>query len=475
MNADQVQTLVLRSPSGRAVAHAIVRIPDHRGRQAAALLASHMTPSYGLEGATSTCRSIGFSFAGLEALRVPTGYLSLFRRLAPAFAAGAVNRSVYLGDGGASGAPNWEAPFRKEFAHVVLSWHGERCAVEAAARKFILHWTRTFRHALRGTVASGDDAKRSRQAGLLVGERLGAPPNESGDWVHFGFRDGISEVRIENDPAWPLAPDCREFEPGVLILGDVNRAGANPFALGQAPSKVRRFFHDSSFGIVRPMAQELKAFEEALDRWVAAMSTAIGATRATRDFVKAKLCGRWPNGKVLIPGTFAPHGNSLVLDVGKDSAGEGCPFGSHVRRMRAAPDRYGNVYERPLQRRSFPFGPAAWSDRRPSDGVERGLIGHFFCANIEDQFEHLVGQWAARSPLGFARDDRALDPLGGPHEDPDAALGVPLQGFPTQWLRGFGAWTTTRGTMYAWHPGKDGLRALLTEDFVPRNDEGPWL
>ena len=142
--------------------------------------------------------------------------------------------------------------------------------------------------------------------------------------------------------------------------------------------------------------------------------------------------------------------------------------------MRAAPDGDGNVLERPLQRRSIPYGPASWSGP-PTDEQPRGLLGHFFCASIEDQFEHLVSQWAARPPLGFAAADRAQDPFVGSHEDRNAALGVPLQRKPTQWLRGFSAWTTVKGTMYAWHPGRSGLDALLDDDFVPVEDERPWL
>lgn len=472
MKLHNVQTLVMRAHPGPAVAHVIACIPDHCGRRAAALLKTHEA-SYGLEGETSMCRSVGFSFAGLEALRVPTSYLSLFRRLAPAFAAGAVQRSVDLGDGGASGAAHWSAAFRQDRAHVVLTWHGDLLDVQKAANDFKATWYDTFRKELENTLSGDGTASPFGEPEILTGARLDAPPGKEGQWVHFGFRDGISEIRIEDTPAQPIAPDSRKYVPGTLILGDVNHAGFNLFALSHAPDKVIKFFHDSSFGILRPMLQDLEAFEQAIRRWMAEMAPTIG-DRATRDFVKAKLCGRWPDGTVLRPGEFTPGNASLVLDLAGDAAGEGCPFGSHVRRMRAAPDRYGGIYERPLQRRSFPFGPAAWSER-PDDQEPRGHLGHFFCANIEDQFEHLLGQWAARAPLGCSRGDTAQDPLDGPHDDPDAALKVPLQGFDTQWLSGFRPWTTTLGTMYAWHPGKVGWEALMTEDFVPKEDEGPWL
>ena len=54
-------------------------------------------------------------------------------------------------------------------------------------------------------------------------------------------------------------------------------------------------------------------------------------------------------------------------------------------------------------------------------------------------------------------------------------MAVPLPGHPTQSLRGFGAWTTTQGTMYAWYHSRSGLKALLEDDFVPAEDEEPWL
>ena len=455
MKPQQVQTLVLRAPAGPAVAHLIAQIPEGSGRAAARLLDT-LSPSFGPQ-ALHHCCSIGFSFAGLEALGVPDGYLRRFRRSAPAFAEGAVRRSVHLGDGGASAAGQWQPRFRQDRAHVLLSWHGPPESVHEAARAFAENWQQRIGNLLPEP---------------LEGLRLGRPAGEEGEWVHFGFRDGLSEICIDEEFPRPDAPDCRARAPGALLLGHVNDAGSNPFALSQAPDKVRAFFRDSSFGILRPMAQNLAAFEAQLDEWVLALQR-VYATPVTRDFVKAKLCGRWPSGQQPRPGDLTPEGN-LVLDLSGDDAGQGCPFGSHVRRMRAKPDPTGHDFERPLQRRSMPFGPAAWSGR-PTDGKSRGLLGHFFCASIEDQFEHLLGQWAARPPLGFAPDDSAQDPLIGAHDHAAAALAVPLKDRPTQWLHGFGAWTTTLGTMYAWHPGKVGLQVLLGGDFEPDDEGGPWL
>ena len=458
MRPDEVQRLVLRAPPGTAVAHLILRIPEGLGRVAADLLHTKLSASFGVPLYDQPCCSIGVSFDGLVALGVPEAYLRLYRRLAPAFSDGAVRRSVRVGDSGPSAASNWNAKFAQASAHVLVSWHGPRADVDNAALELAGAWSKKL-----GT----------SQPEPLIGERLGAPKNEVGEWVHFGYRDGISEVSIDDTCSRPDASDCRKHKPGALLLTEINDAGFNLFALSRAPEKVRGFFRESSFGILRPMKQDLASFEEAIDRWVGETQAAVGSP-VTRDFVKAKLCGRWPDGRMVKPGEYTPQGSSLQLDFSEDGAGEGCPFGSHVRRMRAAPDASGHAFERPLQRRSLPFGPAIWSGR-PTDDKSRGLLGHFFCASIEDQFEHLLGQWAARPPVGFPAEASALDPLIGPHDDLDAALVVPHKGRPPQRLQGFRAWTTTQGTMYAWYPGQSGLKALLEDDFVPEDGEGPWL
>lgn len=208
------------------------------------------------------------------------------------------------------------------------------------------------------------------------------------------------------------------------------------------------------------------------------------------DFVKAKLCGRWPEGHPIRPGeTYPPRplkhtGDEFQLRLygecadgrftAEDPYGEGCPFGSHVRRMQGQPDRQGHLLLRPLLRRSVPFGPATW-DQIPTDGQHRGHVAHFFCSSIENQFEHLLGQWGARAPLGAAAGDDALDPLMGPHDDLHAGLVIPLRGQASQRLTGFRAWTRTLGMAYAWYPGHRARQMLFDDDFVPVELAGPWL
>jgi deferrochelatase/peroxidase EfeB len=453
-------SIVLRMPPGPAVKHAILRVPAGRGRDAVRVLGHTLDPWFGIDPERSgpAC-SVGITFGGLEALALPGAYQRVFRRLAPAFAAGAVRRSTVVGDSGASAPTHWRAGFAQKQAHVLVSWHGEATAVEAAAGALSAAWTLLdAQHAL---------------AWHTKGEQLGAPSGQRGQWVHFGLRDGISEVCIDTAEPPPDAEDVRHHARGALLLGEINDAGFNPFALPRAPAKVRRFFHGGSFGVLRPMQQDLAAFEGAVERWRAELSGPLGPNHATTAFVKAKLCGRWPDGRVLSPHDVKPK-DGFKLDLADDGQGHGCPFGSHVRRMRAAPDGNGFAFERPLQRRSVPFGPAAW-EAAPDDGIERGLLGHFFCASIEQQFEHLLGQWAARPPLGFGADDDASDPLIGPQRGTAARLAIPLPGRTTEYLGGLHDWVTTQGTLYAWYPSRNAWQSLLDDDFVPDENEVDWV
>ncbi len=470
-----VPALVLRAPSGPSVAHVVLTIPDcaDAGARALGVLAT-LRPCFGPQPSSNSFCSVGFSFAGLERLGLPQGYLRIFRRLAPAFTAGAALRAARCGDGFANAAERPWACLEQRRAHVLVSFHGPTGPTEALASSLAAEWLVAFQGLVAAHGGRCTGVGPPAWCGVQNGQRLGAPQHQVGEWVHFGFRDGLSEVCIDDSSPRPAAPDCRHHEPGAMLLGHVNDEGFNVFALGRATDKVRGLFRNSSFGVLRPMVQDLAAFDDAVNRWAGAL-TRLGGKPVTTDFVRAKLSGRWPSGLLLRPGdTNEPPQGSLKLDLTGDDQGRGCPFGSHVRRMRAAPDRYGRVFERPLQRRSIPYGPADWLGTS-NDAAERGLIGHFFCASIEDQFEHLLGQWAARPPLGFEPDDSAADPLIGPHADPDATLRVPLEQQRPRYLAGFRPWTTPLGTMYAWYPSGPALTAVLQRDYEPDDKEGPWL
>src|SRR6185437_2753402 len=143
-------------------------------------------------------------------------------------------------------------------------------------------------------------------------------------------------------------------------------------------------------------------------------------------------------------------------------AGTGCPFGAHIRRVNPRTDLIAPQRLRPLFRRGMAYGPAY--DAAKAD-EPRGLMGLFFCASLEDQFEVVMSQWVEAAPMGPPGRGGAKDPLVGHHDVDDAAVGaayleVPQAGGPAAQLRGMTPFVTTRGTAYAFFPGRTALEKI---------------
>ena len=93
--------------------------------------------------------------------------------------------------------------------------------------------------------------------------------------------------------------------------------------------------------------------------------------------------------------------------------------------------------------------------------MPRGLLGLFFCASLEDQFEHLLGEWANKTPMGPDHRGRAKDPLIGQHDDPHATLHLPAAApAQAQRLGGLTPFVSTRGTAYLLYLARPALQAL---------------
>lgn len=512
MSWDDVQSILLRNAHATAVRHLIFRVAprawakeDTREERQRRARNPRGTPGRGGDALGHLKRllkatpltvgdraveglhcSLGFTYDGLEALGMPLKFLQLFARLAPAFRAGASARAAQLGDTGVSAPSGWEAAFRRENAHVLLTLHGTVAAIEAQMQA----WERMEEELAGQRGKNGDDegSPLLLVSDELLGQRLGAPSGKPGEWVHFGYRDGLVEHRIAGVPS--LASHKPNVviphAPGEFLLGHRNDVGANRFHLPLAPDHVRKFFHNSSFGVLRKIEQDVHRFEQSVTRWLqdarAEVNTRNPDDKIRREWVKAKLCGRWPTGEPIQPGQDqAPPGKhpedhedprDFVIDFAADQEATGCPWFSHVRRMDAQGHAGPTQRPRSLLRRGMPYGPPNW-DGNP-DTHSRGLLGLFFCASLEDQFELLVGQWSNGSPPGRPVTDAASDPLAGHHADPRAAAVVPLPGGRELLLTGFSDWTRTRGTVYTWHPRGDSLERILVQEYGDKDDE-PWL
>lgn len=466
---NRVQSLVLRTPEADTVHHLLIRFSS--SESARNWLNDHLpcnSMTFGPE-ANACETALGFTWDGLEQLGVPDPVLGVMRHLAPAYAAGAAVRSAtHLGDIGASAARHWDSCFSQRELHAVLSVHGPKdqcCALVTRQRDW-------FQAGRRGGVHS------------YIGQALSAPSDalsNAGRWVHFGYRDGITQPAIDVDP--PERCATSRHEPGELLLGHARDTGDNPWSLTTLPQEIRAFFHDGSFGVLRVIEQNAEAFEIELERWARVWTDFYPGTYTQEKvvrFIRAKLCGRWPEGPVILPSDGPDtdisgrldRPDAFSTDFQHDEHGSGCPYASHVRRMRGEAGGAALAQPRVLFRRSLPYGD--WWTRNERTSKGRGLLGLFFCSSIEDQFEHLLRQWVDRMPLGLADGSSVKDPLIGAHDDPNATFVLhDGQATPLK-LWGFGPFVRTRGTTYLFYPSLHAFTPLLDNRKWVAEAE-PWL
>ena len=106
----------------------------------------------------------------------------------------------------------------------------------------------------------------------------------------------------------------------------------------------------------------------------------------------------------------------------------------------------------------MPYGPAydpAAPDRQP---VDRGLVGMFVCASLEDQYEYVMKHWLNDGQFAGGRLGRSKDPLVGANEPAESRFETP--GTPRVEVTGFRAFVVTRGCAYVFLPSMRALKYL---------------
>jgi deferrochelatase/peroxidase EfeB len=390
--------------------------------------------------------SLGFSRFGLERLQLPPQMLSCFFLKSPAFYAGApVRASSELGATGNNAPERWARAFAFPTLHAVLSLHvgpGGDLANEAAAIREIADQNHV-------RIKELPPACKLPTPAELLDEQ---DSQEDAQYVHFGYRDGLSRVGIKH---WRNEEQRGNYFPismheaGEFLLGHKQDCGANPWLASPQGEvwlqQLRDFFRDGSFGVLHQVQQDVPAFEAFVNAQTAKL-------KIKPELFKAKLCGRFPNGQSLATDDKSVPGPDF--DYRDDADGLRCPFGSHTRRMNPRdPSLVEAGRTRALLRRGMPYGEPGAKDV--------GLIAHFFCASIEDQFEHLVGQWADRVPLGSQDGGGARDPLAGAHQPGDGVFQIPRKGKSPLKVHGLSAFTRTRGTAYLFYPSLTALDKIM--------------
>jgi Dyp-type peroxidase family len=328
----------------------------------------------------STWVNVAFSRAGLELL-APTP-LGTFPE---PFEQGMAARAGVLDDLPATwrfgGTPETEA-----HALVIIGADTEADLLRALD----VHRDRLARHGARDLFLEilGGDCRGAKLPGELRGHE------------HFGYRDGISEPRLDGLQGT-----------GDFVLGYPDTAGQES---GSGPAWTR----DGSYLVFRRLHQDVAGFHQALD------ALAKSAGLKNRAQLGAKLFGRWPSGAKLAdpiqesdPGVAAPA-EYTADQYAADPGGERVPRSAHVRKAHPRDASAGGRHPR-LLRRGIPYGPPlALTEPNglpQDDGRDRGLLFAAYQVDLGRQYE-LVQRWLNDRNLPVPQTGQ--DPIAGQGEEP---------------------------------------------------------
>ena len=349
------------------------------------------------------CLNVGLTYEGLKALGLPAAILESFPRTS-SFVAGAAARAWQVGDKDGSAPEYWwmdedgTSPAPSDI-HMLLSLY-VRGNADKPADKQLADRTDELKRLFHV------DGKESLQ---ILQYRDGARlpdkyPGKPGALIHFGFRDGISQPRINGAPdAGPGVYKTQEpVPPGAFLFGYASQWENFRYPV----PRPAQFGRNGSFAVFRVMQQHVERFDAYLKETVQ-KATAQGK-RISEQEIAARLCGRSRDGE---PRVKPRSDNINDFDYASDPKGEYCPFESHIRRTNPRGDQIaGNdAKKHPIIRRGMPYGPVY--DSKEPDKKERGLLGLFIGVSIEDQFEFIMQNWVNKGGFRQGLPTNSADPF----------------------------------------------------------------
>jgi deferrochelatase/peroxidase EfeB len=337
----------------------------------------------------------------------------------------------------------------------------------------------------------------------------------------FGFLDGVSQPVIRGTYRGLRAPDpIHLVEPGEFILGypdnrgnlppgPVMRAvddpdnllpilgdGDAPFA-GAVVDGPREIGRNGTFLVLRQLEQDHDAFWAYCEEEAGRLRDQLPAPYdMTREFIGAKLVGRWPDGSSLVRNPYQPFSRSPLanptqrpqsrpgddaviaaapgrpvhperpgprsfadndfLPGAEDPQGLRCPYGAHIRRANprdsldpGSQDQVDISNRHRLIRVGRKYAP--------QEGQKPGLL--FMCLNgeLERQFEFIQQTWLDSETFQGLSGER--DPLAGNGTGCPNGFTVPTREGPLR-LRPLSRFVRPRGGAYFFMPGRRLLEFL---------------
>lgn len=353
--------------------------------------------------------NIAFSFAGLEALNVPSSELSLFPN---DFKEGMAARAGHVGDIGDNAPSHWIEPLQGGgHVHAVVLVAGDD--LDDLAEQVA---------ALRASLDGSGIEVAYQQDGNA---RVDQPGHE-----HFGYDDGVSQPGLRDDRVTPPAPGDPDkglpgqdrLWPGEFVLGYPQQAPGSATDQGPTAKSGPGWTVDGSYLVFRRLRQDVKGFND----FVAAESAAHGESP---ELFGAKVVGRYKTGcpleltddepstldtqaadpsladaTLLTPEKINNFDFKLAAPLPDDSDGHVVPRGSHIRKVyprNAEPPGEAVSEAKRVLRRGVAFGlsyvdgspDSDPSGAHPAFPNDRGLLFLCYQQSISEKFEFLMHHW----------------------------------------------------------------------------------
>lgn len=380
--------------------------------------------------------------------------------------------------------------------------------------------------------------------GRLIFERDCQPVGERPQFEHFGFRDGISQPVIRGTERFTRgAPERDIVEPGEFLLGYANNQGFLPpsplirqeadaqnnlpvpsasdlsrfpdFGAGRSGGLPRDFGRNGSYLVIRELEQHVEAFDAFAETKAEELVRATGSRNAgasadgqtaypdlfkiagqlpTKTWIKAKMVGRWPDGRPLVgnPVEQSKPARTPSADeeqrrqtIGEqatrnivhyrderfndftygidDPQGFACPFGAHIRRANPRDSKEpGDPAEQAITNRHRLLRRGRSYHDLSAGKDEKGIVFVALCADLERQFEFVQQTWI-NSPA-FHGLSGEPDPLTSPDLGAERSFTIPTPAGPVK-LTGIEQFVTVRAGGYFFLPSRSALAFLKETAF----------